>query len=90
MNIIIWFINKFITKNDLKEMQESLEKINLAETKRYEKLNEAESAMRSNALFGLLNSNIIKLNYSTTLYSKCILILTFIITILTIVLLLKA
>ena len=87
MNIVIWFINKFITPDDIKEMQKSLEEVDLIEEGKYPKLNEAESAMKSNAMFGQLNRNIIKLNYSTSMYSKCILFLTFIITALTVALL---
>lgn len=83
------FINKFIVKDDYNEMQNSINEISSADIKSYEKASVPASANKTNALLVLLNINIVKLNYSTAVYSKCLLILTFILTILTIVLLLK-
>jgi len=84
MNFIITFINKYITPDDIKEMEGSLRAINEAS-----KDNPESSPVKTNNFLRLLNVNIVKLSYATTLYSKCLLLLTFFLFILTVVMLFR-
>ena len=81
MNYISWIMDNWIAKDDLKEKMTSLGEIENAE-----KNSSAASNMKTNDFLRMLNNNIVKLNYSTTLYSKCLLILTFALVFLTAIL----
>lgn len=81
MNFIIWIIDNWIAKEDYYEMRTLLSRI--------EEVNRnnptGSSNEKTNDFLQLLNENIIKLNHSTAVYSKCMLILTFFLTVISIV-----
>ena len=81
----IGFILKFIARDLYKQKETSLQ-----ELKEISKENGSDwTVKQTNDNLSLLNKNIINLNCSTSVYSRVLTILTFVITLLTIIMLIK-